>query len=62
MSDGDDYLYELGYLSHKPLNEYPRKDMAAETIFAREWERLMRNTGDRYYDRYFMAPNASLAR
>lgn len=57
--DGDyeDYLYEMGWLDHKPKQPYPRPGFVGETVYAEEWAELMQKL-----DRDGInAPNSMLA-
>lgn len=53
----EDYLYDLGWLDHKPKPPYPRPGMVGETVYAEEWAELMQKL-----DRDGVnAPNSMLA-
>jgi hypothetical protein len=55
--DQEDYLYHVGWFSHKPKEGYPRKGHVQEHVYAEKWEALMRKI-PRYGLR---APNGMLA-
>lgn len=53
----EDYLYELGWLDHRPKPPYPRPGFIGETVYAEEWTDLMQKL-----DRDGInAPNSMLA-
>lgn len=55
--DYEDYLYELGWLQHKPRAPYPRPGHIGERVYTEEWAALMQEL-----DRCGInAPNSMLA-
>lgn len=59
MSDGEyeDYLYELGWLTHTPMPPHPRPKHSGEEVYAEEWSKLMQEKPEHGYH----APNSMLA-
>lgn len=39
--DQEDYLYDLGWLEHKPRAPYPRTGHIGEHVYSEDWEALM---------------------